>query len=167
MLCAATEGCNTDTLCDMVNGMLQNVISPLFPARKHISKERKYTQNNFPSNPWYDKECKSLKYVVNNIVKHRDFNAQQCEYNILFRQYKQLIQRKKRQYQQAKLSELENMRTEDSNSYWKFWKSLNPRNVTTGHALVAQCVLLQCHASVRAATHGYAYFAKKLRTVHI
>ena len=135
MLCAATEGCNTDTLCDMFNGMLEIVISPLFPARKHISKERKCTQNNFPSNPWYDKECKSLKYVVNNIAKHRYFNAQQDEYNILLRQYKQLIQRKKRQYQQAKLSELENMRTEDPNSYWKFWKSLNPRNVTTGPTL--------------------------------
>ena len=44
MLCATTEGCNTDTLCDMFNGLLENVISPLFPARKHISKERKYTQ---------------------------------------------------------------------------------------------------------------------------
>ena len=119
MLCAATEGCNTDTLCDMFNGMLENVISPLFPARKHISKERKYTQNNFPYNPWYDKECKSLKYVVNNIAKQRDYNAQQGEYNILLRQYKQLIQRKKTQYQQAKLSKLKNMRTEDPNSYWK------------------------------------------------
>ena len=27
------------------------------------------------------------------------------------------------------------MRTEDPNSYWKFWKSLNPRNVTTGPTL--------------------------------
>ena len=68
MLCAITDGCNTDThRCDMFNGMIENVISPLFPARKHISKERKYTQNNFPSNPWYDKECKSLEYVVNYI----------------------------------------------------------------------------------------------------
>ena len=55
--------------------------------------------------------------------------------NIILRQYKQLIQRKKRQYQHAKLIELENMRTEDPNSYWKFWKSLNPRNVTTGPTL--------------------------------
>ena len=51
MLCAATEGCNTDTLCDMLNGMLENVITPLFPERKHISKGRKYTQNKFPSHP--------------------------------------------------------------------------------------------------------------------
>ena len=135
MLCAVIDGCNTDTLCDMFNGMIENVISPLFPARKHISKQRKNTQNNFPSNPWYDKECKSLKYVVNNIAKQGDFNARHGEYNIMLRQYKQLIQRKKRQYQQAKLSELENMRTEDPNSYWKFWKSLNPRNVTTGPTL--------------------------------
>ena len=111
-------------LCDMFHGMIENVIAPLFPARKHISKERKYTQNNFPSSPWYDKESKSLKYVVNNIAKHRDFNARHGEYNIMLRQY-----------QQAKLSELENMRTEDPNSYWKFWKSLNPRNVTTGPTL--------------------------------
>ena len=135
MLCAVIDGCNTDTLCDMFNGMIENVISPLFPARKHFSKQRKNTQNNFPSNPWYDKECKSLKYVVNNIAKQRNFNARHGEYNIMLRQYKQLIQRKKRQYQQAKLSEPENMRTEDPKSYWKFWKSLNPRNVTTGPTL--------------------------------
>ena len=135
MLCPATEGCNTDTLCDMFNGMLENVISPLSPARKHISKERKYTQNNLLSNPWYDKERKSLNYVVNNIAKQRYINAQQGEYNIMLQQYMQLIQRKKRQYHQTKLSELENMRTAVPNSYWKFWKSLNPRNVTTGPTL--------------------------------
>ena len=128
MLCAVIDGCNTDTLCDMFNGMIENVISPLFPTRKHISKQRKNTQN-------FDKECKSLKYVVNNIAKQRDFTAWHGEYNIMLRQYKQLIQRKKRQYQQAKLSELENMRTEDPNSYWKIWKSFNPRNVTTGPTL--------------------------------
>ena len=110
------DGCNTDTLCDMFNGMIENVISTLFPARKHISKQRKNTQNNIPSNHWYEKESKSLKYVVNNIAKQRDFNARHGEYNIMLRQYKQLIQRKKRQYQQAKLSELENMRTEDPKS---------------------------------------------------
>ena len=27
------------------------------------------------------------------------------------------------------------MRTEDLDSYWKLWKSLNPRNVTTGPTL--------------------------------
>ena len=61
MLCAITDGCNTDThRCDMFNGMIENVISPLFPARKHISKERKYTQIISPLtlgmiknvNPW-------------------------------------------------------------------------------------------------------------------
>ena len=92
MLCFATEGCKTDTLCDMFNGMLENLISPLFPTRKHTLKERKYKQNNSHSSPWYDEECKSLKYFVNNIAKHRDFNAQQDEFNMLLRQYKQLIQ---------------------------------------------------------------------------
>ena len=44
MLCAVTDGCNTD----MFNGMIENVILPLFPARKHISKQRKYTQKDSP-----------------------------------------------------------------------------------------------------------------------
>ena len=53
----------------------------------------------------------------------------------MLRQYKQLIQKKKRHYQQVKLSQLENMRTEDPNSYWEFWKSLKPRNSTEGLTL--------------------------------
>ena len=52
--------------------------------------------NNFPSNPWYDKECKSLKHVLNNIAKHKKFNARQCEYNIMLQQYKQLFQKKEK-----------------------------------------------------------------------
>ena len=50
----------------------------------------------------------------------------------MFRQYKQLILKKKRHYQQFKLSKLENMSTEDSNSYWTF---LKPRNSTKGPTL--------------------------------
>ena len=53
----------------------------------------------------------------------------------MLRQYKQLIQKKKRHYQQVKLSQLENMRTENPNAYWKFWKSLKPRNSTKGPTL--------------------------------
>ena len=67
-----------------------------------------YIKNNFPSNPWYDKECKSLKQVLNNIAKDKKFNTRQSEYNIMLRQYKQLIQKKKRHYQEVKLSQLEN-----------------------------------------------------------
>ena len=52
-------------------------------------------KNNFPSNPWYDKECKSLKQVLNNIAKDKKFNTRQGECNIMLRQYKQLIQKKK------------------------------------------------------------------------
>ena len=119
MLCAAAEGCSNDNLCDIFNGMLENALSPLFLKKQHQSKCKKNIKNNFPSNPWYDKECKSLKHVLNNIAKDKKFNTRQGEYNIMLRQYKQLIQKKKRHYQ-VKLSQLENMRTEDPNSYWKF-----------------------------------------------
>ena len=108
--------------------MLENALSPLFLKKQHQLKCKKNIKKNFPSNPWYDKECKSLKKVLNIIAKDKKFNTRQGEYNIMLRQYKQLIQKKKRHYQEVKLSQLENMRTEDPNSYWKFWKSLKPRN---------------------------------------
>ena len=80
-------------------------------------------------------ECKYLKRILNNIAKHKKFNTRQVEYNILLRQYKQLIRKKKRHYQQVKLSQIENMRTEDPNAYWKFRKTLKPRNSTKGPIL--------------------------------
>ena len=66
-----------------------------------------------------------MKRVLNNIAKHKEFNTRQGEYNSLLRQYKQLFQEKRRHYQQVLLSQLEHMRTEDTNAYWKFWKSRN------------------------------------------
>ena len=64
MLCVAAEGCNSDNLCDIFNGMLENAISPLFTRKQHKSNSKKNIKNNFPSNPWYEKECKSLKHVL-------------------------------------------------------------------------------------------------------
>ena len=135
MLCAAAEGCNSDNLCDIFKDILENVISPLFLKKQHKSNCKKNIKNNFPSNPWNDKERKSLKQVLNNSAKDKKFNTRQGEYNIMLRQYKKLIQKKKRHYQQFKLSQLENMRTEDSNAYWKSWKSLKTRNSTKGPTL--------------------------------
>ena len=51
MLCAAAEGCNTDNLCDIFNGMLENAISPLFPRKQHKSNSKRNIKTNFTSNP--------------------------------------------------------------------------------------------------------------------
>ena len=117
MLCAAAEGCSSDNLCDIFNGMLENAISPLFLKKQHKSNCKKNMKSNFPSSSWYDKQCKSLKYILNNIAKDKKFNTRQGEYNIMLPQYEQLIQKDNRHYQQVKLSQLDNMRTEDPNSY--------------------------------------------------
>ena len=121
MLCAVAEGCNSDILCDIFNGMLENEISPLFLKKQHKSNCKKNIKKNYPSNHWYSKECKSLKHALNIIAKHKKFNTRQAEYNIMLRQYKQLFQKKKRHYHQVKLSQLANMRTENPNAYWKFY----------------------------------------------
>ena len=35
MLCAVAEGRNSDNLCDILNDMLENAISPLFLNKQH------------------------------------------------------------------------------------------------------------------------------------
>ena len=52
MLCAAAEGCSSDNLCYIFNGMLENALSPLFLKKQHQSKCKRNIKNNFPSNPW-------------------------------------------------------------------------------------------------------------------
>ena len=74
MLCAAAEGCSGDNLCDIFTGMQENAIFPLFLKKQHKSNCKNNIKNNFPSNPWYDKECKFLKHVLNNIAKDKKFN---------------------------------------------------------------------------------------------
>ena len=51
MLCAAAEGCSSNNLCDIFNGMLENAISPLFLKKQHKSNCKKNIKNNFPSEP--------------------------------------------------------------------------------------------------------------------
>ena len=65
----------SDNLCDIFKDMLENEISPLFLKKQHRSNCKRNIKNNFPSNPWYDKECKSLKQVLNNIAKHKKFKT--------------------------------------------------------------------------------------------
>ena len=47
MVCVAAEGCSSDNLCDIFNGMLENALSPLFLKKQHQSKCKKNIIKNF------------------------------------------------------------------------------------------------------------------------
>ena len=47
MLCAAAEGCSSDNLCDIFNGMLGNAISPLFLRKQNKSNCKKNIKITF------------------------------------------------------------------------------------------------------------------------
>ena len=51
MLCAVIDGCNTDTLCDMFNGMIENVISPLFQQGNIFRSKERTLKIIFPLTP--------------------------------------------------------------------------------------------------------------------
>lgn len=122
MLCTLADGGDMDTLCNMFHDFLEGAIEPLFKV-KHVGNRRK---TQFPCNAWFDNECKELKSTLHCMAKSVDINAveHRDKYQSILREYKALIQKKKRHYKLSKLNHLENMRSNNPNAYWVFWKSI-------------------------------------------
>ena len=90
----------------------------------------KCNNNNFPSNPWFDYECKTLKRTLNDYSKWHNLSIDQFrqEYSLLKKKYKYLIQMKKRNYQSSLCHEIEIFYCNNQNGYWKFWDKLKNTN---------------------------------------
>ena len=80
----------------------------------------KNTKNSFPTNEWFDKECKELKnkvnqsYQMNGILQHQ---------STLSKEYKRVTQLKKRQYQAKEAEKLSNLCSFKQQEFWKRWKN--------------------------------------------
>ena len=87
--------------------------------------------NKFPCNAWFDSQCTDIKYRLNNFAKQWDISIPENwqEYQDIARNYKQVIQSKKRKFKNKQLSDFQDMLSSDPNEYWKFWKNLK-RNVS-------------------------------------
>ena len=105
--------------------LLETAISENFPK-----KYQKSIKNSFPTNEWFDDECKNLKRLTNDFAKHHDLNLE-CnltQYHSLKRTYKATMQRKKRLFQNKIRNELEALESQNPIDYWKYWDRLNKNN---------------------------------------
>ena len=87
-------GCKVgvDTVIDDLYKFVTDNIEPTFTKKRPRSNK-----NNFPTNMWFDEECKEQRNLVNTFAKEHDISAHIHKniYNNLCKKYKQLIQRKK------------------------------------------------------------------------
>ena len=104
-----------------VNAFYDFMISVI---EQNFSK-KKYRQHcNFPKNAWYDDDCKKLKATIRETNHDINTTAGRLQQALLQREYKRLIQRKKRAHHRIIISELEELKSKDPQVYWRYWKKM-------------------------------------------
>jgi len=95
---------NVNTSLDAVENILITTTERCFKIRVVKKRHIKSSSNK----KWFDKECHELRKLAN--LKHRDpLNITLREgHHTVLKQYKSLLTRKKNEYYQTKISELEN-----------------------------------------------------------
>ena len=79
--------------------------------RKVIKNKSNAKSNRFPTNPWFDNECKNIKHLCNKISKTHDLSVSiyREECHDLRKKYKNIIQDKKRQYVKNQVDKFQNL----------------------------------------------------------
>ena len=98
----------------------KTAIDGTFRKRKNINT------STFPCNKWYDDECKAAKRRLHDIPKKGMTEDNRYTYQRLMREYKALIERKKRNYHLAIASDVKHLHECDPKGYWRFWKRFRP-----------------------------------------
>ena len=120
---AANE--NSDVIVDAAYTFIKAGIDPVF-TKKYI----KSTTNTFPSNSWYDDECKIARKQANIFAKTHDLNIYNNQYKLLCSRYKNIVQRKKRQHLQSNRDKLYKLNSSNQSECWKLWNRLTGDNKT-------------------------------------
>ena len=70
-----------------------NISSGQLP-KKVIKNKSNAKSNRFPTNPWFDNECKNIKHLCTKLSKTRDLSVSiyRKEYHDLRKKYKNIIQ---------------------------------------------------------------------------
>lgn len=99
----------------------------------NFKKNKSNKKNNLT--PWFDKECHNIKNKIGHLGKKLKKNPNDKNLRTeLFKQKKilqKLVRRKKRQYKQAILSEMNNSHNRNQKHFWKLAKKLEqkPHNI--------------------------------------
>ena len=107
---------NPNQVTDSFYNYLNNAISQVFETYRPKS-----ISNKFPSNKWYDSECKKLKAEVNQSYRS---NTHVTNQNALHKEYKRVIQMKKREFHIKEAENLSHLCAYKQQDFWKRWKKL-------------------------------------------
>ena len=122
ILCAVADGkTKSDGIIDLFYDMILTGIQDNF--RKIGNNFKKY----FPRNHWFDDECKQLK----SLMKSKELGPE--DRSQLQRQYKSVVQRKKRNHYQKLARKLEDMHSNNPTEYWRYWKKHRKNINNTQH----------------------------------
>ena len=112
---------DTDVVINTIYQYVTDRIQPTFKKKK--SKSAKST---FPTNKWFDSECKNLRKSLNEFAKKKDLALDQnkIQYGIMHKYYKQVTQKKKRQFQENNRKEMQSLIGKNQADCWKYWKKL-------------------------------------------
>ena len=111
---------NAEQISEELYDYLNTAIKGTF--RQRTCKEDK----TFPTNAWFNSECKKIKSDVHKYAKEHDISRSPFaeEYLKLEKEYNRIRQKYKRQYQTEINNKLENFYSKNPSAYWKLWKSL-------------------------------------------
>ena len=104
---------------------LNNAIANVFKTYKPKS-----INNKFPSNKWFDSDCKTLKTKVNESYQG---NASIEVQNYLRKEYKRVIQLKKREFHIKESKHLSHLCTYKQQDFWRRWKKLKGCTYNNDH----------------------------------
>ena len=121
--------CYEEFLCNITNNSLpqtqviDSFYSYLYGSISSVFKKLRVRNMNkqFPTKKWFDNECKQLKNKVNNSLR---LNAPIDVQNSLRKEYKRLIQIKKREFQEKETQNLSHLCKLKQQEFWKRWKKL-------------------------------------------
>jgi hypothetical protein len=106
---ASPDAC-VDAMAENFESMVYQLVAPV----GRVSRARA-SQESFPSNEWYDEECKAAKRAAHDASRSGNWEA----YLELKQEYNRIIQRKKREHQNEASDNLQNMFTSDKAEMWK------------------------------------------------
>ena len=131
----ANPNLTSDDLSDCFYKMIGIAIDGTFQEKLSGKQHKK-----FPTNKWFNEECKNVRAQVNSFAKNNDISILPFSetYHRLNCEYNRVIQKYKRQYRDSVRLKLNNFHSERPNDYWKLWKSFNPPQINNSKITLDQ-----------------------------
>ena len=111
-----------------ISGDLYNYINT---AVAKTFKKSRNQNNTFPKNSWFNEECKVKKRELHDYAKQYNITelVHAEHYRNIEKEYKRIVQKSKRQYEETVRSKLQNCVSTKPSVYWSIWKSLKPKTI--------------------------------------